>query len=79
MIHFDSVMSRIKELLSSKIQDRVKDKDIAMALQLTPSYYAVIKRRKKVPYEAIALFCKEEKVTINWVLLDQKPVYLREV
>lgn len=77
MIDFIEVMLRIKEVLSEQIQrEKIRDKDIADALKLDPQYFAVIKKRKKIPYEHLAYFCKKSKVNLNWILLKQKPQYL---
>jgi len=77
MIDFSEVMQRIKTVLSSQIKkDKILDKDIALALQLDPQYYAVMKKRNKIPYESIAYFSKSQKLSMNWVLLAQKPQYL---
>jgi len=74
MIDFHEVMQRIKEILLFKTKkDKILDRDIADTLKLDPQYYAVIKRRKKIPYEKLAYFCKENKVSMNWILLEQKP------
>ena len=75
MIDFQAVMQRVKQILSLQ-KEKVLDKDIADALSLDPQYFAVIKRRKKIPYEPIAYFCKQHKISMNWVLLEQKPKYL---
>ena len=77
MIDFLDVMQRVKEiLLQEKKKEKILDRDIAAALDLDPQYFAVIKRRKKIPYEKLAFFCKETKVNLNWILLEQKPQYL---
>ncbi len=77
MIKFLEVMTRVKSVLSTQInKEKILDKDVALALQIDPQYYAVMKRRNKVPYEAIAYFSKLHKVNMNWILLAQKPQYL---
>ena len=77
MIDFDEVIQRIKHILRLQLEkDKVLDKDIANALKLNSQYFAVIKRRNKIPYEAISYFCKQYKISINWILLAQKPEYL---
>ena len=74
MIEFQDVMQRVKEiLLEENNKEKILDRDIADALKLDPQYYAVIKRRKKIPYEKLAYFCKENKISMNWILLEQKP------
>jgi hypothetical protein len=78
MIEFQNVMLRVKEILSEKNNTtKIKDRDIADSLDLDPQYFAVIKRRKKIPYENLAYFCKRHKVSFNWILLEQKPQYLK--
>jgi len=78
MIEFQDVMQRVKEiLLEENNKEKILDRDIASSLNLDPQYYAVIKRRKKIPYETLAYFCKTHKVSFNWILLKQKPQYLK--
>jgi len=74
MIDFNAVMQRIKEVLTTHTKkEKILDKDIAKSLDLDPQYFAVIKRRKKIPYEKLAYFCKDNKISMNWILLEQKP------
>jgi len=77
MIDFYDVMQRVKAVLSAQTKkEKILDKDIADSLDLNPQYFAVIKRRKKIPYEPLAHFCKHHKISMNWILLAQKPQYL---
>ena len=77
MIDFHEVMLRIKEVLQKEIKkEKILDKDIALSLEINPQNYAVIKRRKKIPYEAIAYFTKKRNINMNWVLFSKKPKYL---
>jgi DNA-binding response OmpR family regulator len=77
MIDFDEVMQRIKAILQKqKKKEKILDKDIASSLELDPQYYAVIKKRKKIPFEAIAYFSKSHNLNMNWILLAQEPHYL---
>ena len=77
MIHFSDVMQRVKEILSLQSKrEKIRDRDIAQALKLEPQYFAVIKKRKKIPYESLAHFCKHTKVNLNWILLDESPKYI---
>ncbi len=72
-----TVMQRIREVLSTQKQkQKILDREIALTLRLDPQYFAVIKKRNKIPYEAIAYFCKKYHVNMNWLLLNQKPKYL---
>jgi len=77
MIDFNDVMFRIKQILTQDSEKKkIFDKDIALALDLNPQNYAVIKRRKRIPYESIAYFSKKHKLNMNWILFAQKPRYL---
>jgi hypothetical protein len=77
MIDFNEVMQRVKQILTIQTQKKkILDRDIADSLELDPQYFAVIKRRKKIPYEPLAHFCKQHNVSLNWILLAQKPQYL---
>ncbi len=78
MIDFQEVMQRIKAILIIQTKkEKILDRDIADTLKLDPQYYAVIKRRKKIPYEKLAYFCKENRISMNWILLEQKPQNLK--
>ena len=77
MMEFNTVIQKIKEVLGEKKErKKILDREVASSLKLDPQYFAVIKKRNKVPYKAIAYFCKEHQVNMNWVLLDQQPKYL---
>ena len=77
MIDFYEVMLRVKEILSIQTQkEKILDRELADSLNLDPQYFAVIKRRKKIPYESLAHFCKHHNISMNWILLAQKPQYL---
>ncbi len=77
MIDFHEVMQRVKQILSTQIKkEKILDRDIADSLELDPQYFAVIKRRKKIPYESLAHFSKQHNISMNWILLAQKPQYL---
>ena len=77
MIAFDHVQQRLKRLLKHRYgKTKILDKELAQALGLDPQYFAVIKRRNKIPYEAIADFCRIEHVSLNWVLFGQSQPYL---
>jgi hypothetical protein len=79
MIDFLEVTERLKSVLTQQLQKtKIYDRDVAAALELDPQYYAVIKRRNKIPYEAIANYCKKHRISINWILFHQQPQKLNE-
>ncbi len=77
MIDFCEVMQRVKNILSKQTnKQKVLDKEVALALKIDPKNYAVIKKRKKIPYESLAFFAKQNKLNMNWLLFAQNPKYL---
>ncbi len=77
MIDFQDISTRLKAIIIDKTgREKIRDKEIAEFLSLEAQYYAVIKRRNKIPYEAISYFCKKYNTNMNWILLAQKPRYL---
>jgi len=76
-IHFHNIMQRLEKVLREKGgKEKILNKEIATALGLTPDYYAVIKKRGKVPYLSLALFAQKEKLNLNWLLLGSSPKHL---
>jgi len=77
MPDFIDIMQKIREILQEQNSTKkIMDKEIAALLNLDPQYFAVIKKRNKIPYESIAFFCKTHHVNMNWLLLGQEPKYL---
>ena len=74
MIHFNDIIPRIEKIITVNTENRrIYNKEVAQALELTPEYFAVIKKRGKIPYEAIAVFCRKREISINWILFGQEP------
>lgn len=71
MLVFTDIMNRIRKILSEETGEKVYDKDIAKALGVEASYYAVIKRRHKIPYKAIALFANKKSLSLNWIFFNK--------
>jgi len=71
VIEFSDVMSRVKNFLHEEKGKKILDKDIAKALGFEPSYYAVIKKRHKIPYKAIALFANRKNLSLNWIFFNK--------
>ena len=73
MSDFASMLSRLKTILArQKNRHKIKDKEVAEALGLTPEYFAVIKKRNKIPYEALVRYCLHHNISLNWVLGGQE-------
>ena len=71
MLEYSDIMNRIKKVLHEESGKRVLDKDLAKALGFDPTYYAVIKKRHKIPYKAIALFANEKNLSLNWIFFNK--------
>ncbi len=79
MLSFDEVLARLKDILSDEIGERkVRDRDVAEALAISPAYFAVLKKRGSIPFSQVADFCARRKISINWLLYDQAPRSLEE-
>jgi len=76
-IHFHNIMQRLEAVLrKKKNKEKILNKELAAELGLTPDYYAVIKKRGKIPYLSLALFAQKEHLNLNWLLLGSPPKYL---
>lgn len=71
MLDFNEIMYRLKTHLYQQSGERIYDKDLAQALELDATYYAVIKRRKKIPYQAILLFANNHNISLNWIFFNK--------
>jgi len=73
MNNFQTIILKIKAILSQKKQCKVHDKDVAEALGITPSTFASMKKRNSMPYRHILDFCVQQHINAN-TLLFQHPV-----
>ncbi|MBU1666811.1 hypothetical protein KKC13_00185 [bacterium] len=71
MLEFTDIMNRVKMILQQEKGKKVYDKEIAEALGFKATYYAVIKKRHKIPYEAIALFANRKNLSLNWIFFNK--------
>jgi phage repressor protein C with HTH and peptisase S24 domain/DNA-binding Xre family transcriptional regulator len=76
---FSEIIEKIKDILSNdKKNKKVYDKDVAIALGLSKESLSHLKRKNSIPYEQIAKFCAQRKISINWILFEQLPKSLEE-
>ena len=72
MIAFCDIMGRLRYLLHQESgKEKILDREIAAILGLEAQYFAVIKRRNKIPYEALAHYCHQHNISLNWLLFAQ--------
>ncbi len=70
-MEFDEIIKRLRAVLSnSNSMQKIYDKDIALALELDAQYFAVMKKRKKIPFKEIAIFCNQNNLNINQILFE---------
>lgn len=73
------IIDKLKDVISLELGDKkVFDKDVAHALGLSKESLSHLKRRNRIPYEAIVSFCAKRAISINWILCDQLPSSLEE-
>jgi len=72
MNDFATVMTKLKTILSQIKRVSVNDKQLALALGITPPAFASMKRRGRLPYRAILDFCVKYQINAN-SLLFQRP------
>ncbi len=74
MLNISEIIEKLRDVLSSeKEMQRVYDKEIANALDLTSVNFATMKKRNSVPFSNILDFCALKKISINWLLYGQDP------
>jgi len=73
MNEFKTILSKLKEAISSKDKSirKIRDKDIAAALNIKPSALASFKRRDKPPYHLILTYCHNNRLDVRKVLFDE--------
>lgn len=71
------ITEEIKSIISCDIERRegksrkIKDRDVAEALEVNPQFLATAKNRGKILFQEIAEFCAKKKIAINTLLFDQ--------
>ncbi len=78
MIKLADILDRIREIISCEKEGKVLYKDIALSLNIGQDYLAVIKRRGKIPYEALAIFADKKNINLNWILMGKKPKHIKK-
>jgi hypothetical protein len=72
IIKLDHIIKRIKLTVQTGTKSKkIYDKDIALLLKLEPQYFAVIKKRGKIPYKELAEFCFDNEIDLKWMLYGE--------
>ncbi len=69
MKDFHSIIDTLKLYLSNG-DKKILDKDVATLLDIPQARFATIKKRNKIPYKDILLFCKRERISCNKIFFD---------
>ena len=81
MLILRDVIEKLKDVLSDAKKGNKKkvfDKDVALALNISPTTFATMKKRNSIPYEEILAFCAIQKISVNWLFFDQNIDMLKE-
>ena len=78
VMEHDKVLERLAYVVESAIGKIPYDKDIAKELGLSPANYSNMKKKKKLPLEAIIGYCALKRVSINWLLYEQSSEMLAD-
>ena len=62
MRDFKAIVKELKFYLQDSEDKKVLDKDVAIALHMSQSQFATLKRRNSTPYVNILKFCKGEEL-----------------
>ena len=79
MNSFVEIVEEIKSIISSEFgSKKIFDKDVADVLGISQMNFATMKKRNKIPFEALLDFCAKKSISINWLLYGQSPESLVE-
>ena len=72
MVDYEAFLFRLREaVVSIEGKPKVKDKVLAAYLAVTPVYFAVAKKRRKIPLEPLLHFCRRYGISLHWLLLGE--------
>ena len=69
---FNEVMDRVSLVIEKELKIKPKDNVIAKYLDISPTNYANLKNRNSIPYKEIVYFSANNKVSTNWIFLNQQ-------
>ncbi len=65
---FEKIMQRVVMVIEANSGIEPSDKQIAYALDMSPSNYVNKKKKETIPYESLVKFCQRNEVTLHWVI-----------
>ena len=70
MRDFRAIVKELKFYLKDGEERKVLDKDVAIALQMSQSQFATLKRRNSTPYANILEFCRCEELCCSEIFFE---------
>ena len=70
MNEFKTILTKLKEIIGTH-GVKVKDKDVASALQIKPATLASHKSRDKPQYKAILTYCHDNRLDVRKILFNE--------
>ena len=71
MRDFKEIVVELKLYLKERKDKKVLDKDVAIALDMSQSQFATLKRRNSTPYVNILKFCKDEELCCSELFFER--------
>jgi len=68
---FTAIMVRVGKFIQKEVGYFPYDKEIAMRLGLAQTQYSRCKKDNSLPLKNISIFCKHNRLSINWILFGQ--------
>lgn len=73
MMEMEEIIEKLKDILASEGQTRIKSIDIARALNIHPDTFNSMKFRNSIPYKQILNFLEQRKININYFFFGSSP------
>lgn len=65
-MEMEEIIEKLKDILASEGQTKIKSIDIARALNIHPDTFNSMKFRNSIPYKQILNFLESRKININY-------------
>ena len=72
-MEMEEIIEKLKDILASEGQTRIKAMDIAKALKIHPDTFNSMKFRNSIPYKQILNFLEQRKININYFFFGSSP------
>nr|WP_300912313.1 S24 family peptidase [Helicobacter rodentium] len=72
-MEMEEIIEKLKDILASEGQTKIKSIDIAKALNIHPDTFNSMKFRNSIPYKQILNFLEQRKININYFFFGSSP------